>query len=126
MAINCDVPTLVAASTAFLEPNMGESERDAIDLYIRVANLAAASGADYTGDINALLTAAAGWKVLDCNQRKAISLYIDMQNAVNNGAILSQATVLENFRCYQCIGTETRKQVLEFLKCAINNLGKPD
>ena len=127
MALNCDVDALVHASFKFLEPNISEQEREAIEIYLRVKNLQASGGANYT-DLDTLLTAAKRFQVLVLLQRKAIDLYIDEQNAIANGASINTDinSLQTQAKCYLCLPQETKKQVLLFLKCAINALGKPD
>lgn len=124
----CDLNTLLADAKCFLEVCLGEADREAIEIYLRVQNLKASGGADYTTNLNALLQDSRQWQVLACNQRKAISLWIDMQNALDNGASFSQNVndLKKGANCYACLGHELKKNVLEFLKCSINTLGKPD
>ena len=128
MAFSCDLNTLLANSRCFLENCLSEEEREAIELYVRVQNLAAAGGADYRTDLTALQNAAKEWQVLFCTQRKAISLYIDIQNSIANGASFDQDvnSLKAAAKCYECLGKEWKKNLLEFLKCAINSLGEPD
>jgi len=128
MAFSCDLNTLLGNSKCFLDPCITDSERESIEMYLRIKNLAAAGGTDYSSNLTLLLTDAKQWQILECTQRKAISLYIDMQNAITNGAVIDQDinSLKAHAACYQCVGEKTRKNTLEFLKCAINTLGKPD
>lgn len=125
---SCDVATLVALSKCFMDPCLSDDDREAIEIYLRVQNLAAIGGADYTSDLNALLTDSKQYQTLSRIHRSAIALYIDMQNAVDNGASIGQDVnaLKAAAKCYECIGDELKKQVLAYLKCQINALGKPD
>ena len=125
---SCDVNYLLAQSACFMDSCMGEADRDAIELAIRVQNLKASGGADYTTDIHGLLVAAKTFQPLACHQRKAISLWIDLQNALDNGAVFAHDvnSLKALAKCYECIPMETKKNTLEYLKCSINSLGKPD
>jgi len=128
MAFDTTLRSLLEVSKCFRMPCMGEYDRNAILLAVRVANLAAAGGADYTGDITALETAAKEWQVLSEEQRDAIKLYIAIQNAIANGATIDQdANALKELaKCYACIGEELRQNLLLFLKAEINTLELPD
>jgi hypothetical protein len=125
---SCDVNELLASSACFQEICMGQSARDAIEIYARVQNLAASGGTDYTADTNGLLQAAKEWQPLSKNQMDAIDLYIDIQNAISNGADFETDvnSLMSAAACYRCLGTQTQKTVLDYLKCAINSLGEPD
>lgn len=125
---SCDVNTLLADSKCFTEPCMSEPEREAIELLVRVLNLAAVGGADYTNDLTQLQIDAKDWQTIFCNQRKAMELFIDIQNAIDNGASFdSSANALRTAaKCYECLGKEQKKRLMSFLKCAINTLGEPD
>lgn len=128
MAFTCDANDLLNSAKCLMDQCMGQEERDAIDIYLRVQNLAAIGGADYTDDLNALLQAAKEWQALAPNQRKAIDLWIDMQNAIDNGASIDQDpnALAAAAKCYLCLGEDTKKALQSFLKCAINTLGEPD
>ena len=125
---SCDLNTLLTESVGFLQPAMGESEIEGIDLYLRVANLAASGGANYVGDVTALTQAAAAWQRLSQVERKAIALFIDLQDAVDDGAVVSQTpnTLKIASTCYACLPKDVRKNTLLFLKCALSQLGKPE
>ena len=134
----CDIPTLVARSNFFLDPQAGESERDAVEIYAKIKNLAAIGGTDYSSNLNQLLQDSRAYKVLDKNQRKAISTYISLMNAIDDGATLAGVTggstdavtnisaLMSAATCYKCLGTEDRKNLIEYLKCAMNASVKPD
>lgn len=124
----CDVNALLKDAACFLEWCMSDQQRLAIEIYLRVKNLAASGGTDYSSDLNKLLQDSKVYQALSANQRKAINLWIDMQNAVDNGASINQNVnaLAKAAKCYECLGIETKKNVLEFLKCSINTLGKPD
>jgi hypothetical protein len=131
MAANytCDANQLITNAACFRDGCMGKDERDSIDVYLRVANLAAAAGgANYLTDLNGLLQAAKLFQIFYASDRDAIELWIDMQNAVFNGAIINEtpSSLAAKAKCYLCLGRETRKNVLTFLKCALNTLDQPD
>lgn len=126
----CDLNTLLTNAKCFLEPCFGPEDREAIEIYLKIQNLKASGGADYTGagGLAALLIAAKQWQVLACNQRKAIELWMDMENAIFNGA--SFATDANSLRsgsaCILCVGHEYKKAINSFLKCQLNSIDQPD
>lgn len=125
---SCDVNTLLANSKCFTEPCISEDEREAIELFVRVENLAAIGGTDYRNSLTQLQIDAKDWQTIFPNQRKAMELFMDVENAIDNGASFStNINDLKNSaRCYECLGHEQKKRLMSFLKCAINTLGKPD
>ncbi len=126
-AFSCDLNTLIHESQCFLETCASDDIRDAVDLYVRIANLAAIGGTDYTSDLAQLLVDAKAWQVLAKNQRDTIELYIDIQNAIDNGAVIGPTpAAAQSVSCILCIGKEFRKAILSYLKCQINTLGRPD
>jgi hypothetical protein len=124
----CDVNQLLADAACFEPGCMGKPQREAIEMYLRVKNLAAIGGTDYSVNLNALLTAAKSYQVLACSQREAIKTWITLQNAINDGAVVSSNAndLLAAAACYICLGEETRKNTLEFLTCSINTEKAPD
>jgi len=129
MPANCDVNLLAANSRCFLDQCQSEAEREALEIYLGVQNLAGAGGANYTGDLNALLNAAKSWATLSEAQLSAINVYIAQQNAIDNGGDAANAsvnTLRAAARCFVCIPTMTRHQLLMFLRCAISEQGVAD
>lgn len=127
MAINCSTSALVAASKCYLEQCTSEAERDALEIYFRARGLAGAGGTNYT-TVRSLLAAAKEWQGFSMKQLEAIDTYISLLNANTNGAALSTNinTLKTAASCYLCIPEATRKQVLMFLRCALNNLNVGD
>ena len=62
MAFDTDLRDLLEASKCFRMPCMGEQDRTAILTAVRVANLEASGGADFTNDLTALQNAAKDWR----------------------------------------------------------------
>ena len=128
MAIDCTLNTLLTQAKCFEDQCLGEADREAILMYLRVKGLAAAGGTDYSSSLTTLLSDSKAWQiVVGENQRQAINLEIARQNAVANGASIgTTANALKTAaRCMMCIGTEFRKSVLLYLECQLNSLGKP-
>lgn len=129
---SCNVNTLIQNAKCFLDFCCGEDDRQALDLYFRVENLKALGGTDYTGlaGVATLTDDARSFYPLACHQREAISLYIDEQNAIDNGSGLdTDINVIKNnpvFKQALAMGVEQRKNILLYLKCQINTLGSPD
>lgn len=128
MALNCDVNTRLAAAGCFSGQCLGDSEREAIQLYARVANLAASGGTDFSTDLTALQEAAKEWQSLSQAELAAIDVQISVANAVANGASIETGAnaLKEASACYACLGAETRHQISEFLRCALSNLNASD
>lgn len=131
-AFSCDLNTLIHDSACLRDLCLGQPDRDAVDIYVRILNLAAIGGTDYSvsGGLTRLLADSRAWQLRACDELKAIDLYIDIENAIDNGASFppSQAALAQAVSCLggKCIGKEQARGVLSFLKCAINSLGKPD
>lgn len=127
-----DVNDLIQNAKCFLDFCCGEDDRQALDLYFRVENLKALGGTDYTGltGLATLTDDAKSYYPLSCHQREAISLYIDEQNAVDNGSTMdTDINVMKNnpvFKQALAMGVEQRKNILLYLKAQINTLGYPD
>jgi hypothetical protein len=128
MAINCDLNALLALSKCLEETCTAEEERLAIDLYARIVELQASGGADYRNAMTLLANDAKQFQVLFKNQRQAIALAIDLQNVVAVAPSFSTDinALKAGAKCFECWGSEFKKNVLLFLKCQLNSLGKPE
>lgn len=126
MAHNCNLDQLAQDSRCFLQCFSPE-ERDAIRIYLSILSLQALGGTDYREDLTALLEAAKEWQVLSEEQRDAMQLKMDVENATDNGATFDSDVDSLKAQALQTltIGREHRKNVLLFLECAINALGAP-
>jgi hypothetical protein len=124
---SCAPSVLLSRAKCFEKNCLGPSDLEGIEIYARVANLAASGGDDYTGNINALLTACKTYQAIPGDQRKAIDLLLTIDNANDNGAVVSyDPNVLKkNAAGYISLGIELQKQVLLFLKCQLGKLDKP-
>lgn len=124
---SCGPNALLARAKCFEKNCLGPQDWDGIEIYARVANLAASGGTNYTGNINALLKACREYQALPSDQRKAIDLLLTIDNANDNGAVVSyDPNVLKrNAAGLISLGTELQKQVLLFLKCQLGKLDKP-
>lgn len=129
---SCDLNTLIRESACLRDLCMSQSDRDALDIYVRILNLAAIGGTDYSvsGGLTRLMQDSAGWQRRACDEIKAIDLYIDMENAIENGASFppSQSALEQAVVCLtgKCLGKEQTRGILSYLKCQINSSGKPD
>lgn len=128
MALDCDLDALLEASACFINGCLSQDERDAIEIHLKVLALEAVGGADYTSDLTALLEAAKEWQVLGGVQMQGVNTVITRQNAIDNGvtADTDADTLKEASKCYLCVPPAIKKQLLLFLKCAINAQGAPD
>ena len=126
--IICDPNKLAIAAACFLPNCLGPDDRQAIDVHVRVYELQAVGGINYIGNVPQLLKDTASWTRLDEDTRRCIALYLDIQNALNKGAVF--ATDINSLRakskCYLCIPWELRRAILLFLKCQLNALGAPE
>jgi hypothetical protein len=126
---SCDLPTLITASACFSDNCLGQSDRDAIDIWIRIKALAAAGGTDYSANLSGLLSDAALWVRRPADTIRAIELYIDLLSANEDGAGLSTNanTLLGQAKCLRswCLGREQTRGLKAFLKCAIQAQGVP-
>jgi hypothetical protein len=124
----CDPNVLLTQAKCFLPACIGPDDREAIEIYVRVAELAAVGGTDYRTNLAKLLVDAKGWQALVEDHRRAVTLWIDVLNATNNGATI--ATDINSLRtgskCYLCLGWETKKALKLFLKCQLNKLDQPE
>jgi hypothetical protein len=128
--LGCDVNKLLAAS-ACLQWCVSEEERLALEIYVRCAELAV-DDTDFTvaGGATALLAAAKAWVgngVLNCTNRQAIALYIDVVNAANEGANMSLTTPSFPAEAMQfrSLDPETKRNLLLYLKCRLNAIDEP-
>jgi len=129
-AFSCNLNTLIQSAKCLSDICVSQSDRDAINIYVRVANLAASGGTDYRSNLSGLLKDSILWQKQSCDTLKAVSLWFDILNANDNGAGISTdpKVLLAAAKCMRgtCLGKEETRGVLDFLKCSINQLGKPD
>lgn len=126
----CDPNGLAINAKCFSNQCLGPDDREAIEVYAMMQELKAIGGTDYTGTngIQQLLIAAKGWQRLDEDTRRAIILYITVQNALGKGAVFASDinSLRAASKCILCIGWETRKNIKLLLKCLINQQQAPD
>lgn len=124
---NCAPNVLLNRAKCFQKNCLGPQDWDGIEIYARVLNLAASGGSNYTGNTNALLKACKEYQALPSDQRKAIDLLLTLDNANDNGAVVSYdpSVLKKNAAGFISLGTELQKQVLLFLKCELAKLDKP-
>jgi hypothetical protein len=111
---------------------MGEQDRLAIEIYLRMKELAVApGGVNY--NLKSAKVAAAQWlQSLSRDERQAIGLYIDWQNAIYNGAQLTAAEQTSanalriSARMGEGLGAELQRNLLLFLKWKLNSLDEPE
>lgn len=125
---NCDLNELLQASKCF-QWCVSEEELVAADLYVRILDLQALNIVDYTGKdgLAALMAAAKCWVActgLNAMSRKAIGLYLDVQNAIDDGATVPADEVKAAIACYRCLDPETKRNLILYLKCLANAQGE--
>lgn len=115
----CDLNAIKAAAACFMPQCLGETDREALEILVRYETAVAEGMPQLT--LHELDAAAASWAQLSESERKAICLWIDLQNAIGEGADFGGDTsvnhLLELAKCYKCIGTARRKGIMLFLKC---------
>lgn len=126
--ITCNPNSLAAAAACFGPSCTGPDMREAIDVYVRVQELAAVGGTDYRTNLAKLAVDTKGWLRLDEDTRRQITLLLDVDNALKKGAVFaSDINSLQTAsRCYLCLPWEQRKAIKLFLKCQLNTLGQPE
>lgn len=126
----CDVNTLLRNAKCFKQPCMAEEDREALEIYVRIQALKAAGGKDYTGSagLRQLQIDGKDYQTLFPEQLKAIELYMDMINALNNGAGFSQKVndMERASTCYECLGHMQKKRLMTYLKCLLNQIDQPE
>lgn len=127
---SCNAGSILADIACFEDGCTSEQEREALDVYLRILNLKAIGGTDYSANFKQLMIDAAQlkWLTLRCSQRKAIDLWMTMQNASDNGAVFDQNinAMKAGAKCYVCLGMEDLKNLQKYLACLINTRGEPD
>lgn len=127
--LNCDPNALVVAARCFIEPCCSEAEREAIDILLRVQELVADGYTDLS-DPTLLQQTFSGYNRLSKNERRAMALYLDLQNAIAEGATFPDGTDISGLkkaaRCYLCIPKERRRDILLGLKCLLNSRDEPE
>lgn len=132
---NCNLNRLLTDAACFTDrAGIFEDNREAIAVYLAEEALIAVGGTNYTGagGFANLLADAASWVatplVITCDQRQAVALQIDLENAIGDGATFSAN--INDLKANSChalsLGKETRRNLLLFLKCQINKTGKPE
>lgn len=130
---NCN-PTLLSSASYVFQSALNEEERLAVELVMRAAELKALGGPDYTGGaagVSKVSQDASAWigtQGFEQPDRQAIALYIDLQNAIFNGASLpTTPTGLRALaQCWMCKDTNTKRNLLLFFKCKLNSLDQPE
>lgn len=125
----CDLNALIQASKCVSDLCMSDSDRKAIELYARIWNLAAIGGKDYRNNLSLLMKDSMLWQKRSADTLHAVDTYITILNAVADGAAIGTdpKTILKNAKCMggNCIGKESMRGLLAYLKCAINQTDNP-
>lgn len=131
--LGCDINKLLSKSSCFLNGCLSEEGRVAVDLYLRIASLAAYGGTDYSNGLTGLgqlLIDSKAWNgvnILNPVNRQAVTLYIDYLDALNNGVTaLSANALISKGQTYRRLDPNTRRNLLVFLKCQLNALDQPE
>lgn len=120
---------LKIVSGCYLPQCLGEDDRLAIEIMIRLKHLAVIpNGTNYS--LAAAQAAAALWlHRLSPEERSAIELYLTLKNATNDGAQFPNGTTVNGLKkdakCAFCMGIEAKRNLALFLKWKIETLGKP-
>lgn len=121
---------LKSASACFLPQCLGEEDRLAIEIIVRMRELAVVpGGTNY--NLATLEVAAKQWlHSLSKDERQALSLYLDLQNAMTEGAQFPYGTSINGLKrdakCALCLGTEAKRNLILFLKWKLNTLNEPE
>jgi hypothetical protein len=129
----CNLNRLLTDGACFRDgAGIFEDNREAIDVYLRERALAAAGGPDYVAaGFNVLLADAASWiaptLIMTCDQRQAVALQIDLENAIFDGATFPTDinSLKASSRHALSLGKEQRRNLMLYLRCQINSRGKP-
>lgn len=121
---------LKAASACYLPQCLGEADRLALEVIVAMKDLAVVpNGVNYS--VPALMSAASLWiHQLSKAERSAVAFYIDLQNAIDDGAQFANGTGVSGLRkdakCLQasCVGQEELRNLLLFLKWKLNKVGQ--
>lgn len=125
----CNLNQLMVNSKCFKDPCLSATDRKGLDIHFKVRNLMAIGGTNYAANLSALMKDSAAWRHRAKHELDAIDLWIDWQNALDNGAVLELTpnALAAATKCVRnCVGIEDLNGVLSYLKCSINTLGKPD
>ncbi len=128
----CNLNTLITNSKCFSDKCLGEGDRDAIDIYSKIINLAADGGTNYTANLPQLMIDASLWMKQSRHTLETVETLLYFDNAIGNGGSVIYpsffVTPLTVAKCVTnaCIGKQQARGLKTFLKCAINKLGFPD
>jgi len=125
---NCDPNELLIAARCFLTPVTSQAQREAIKLYLNSQALLALAGPDLT-DPATLQIAASGYNRMSAEELSAISLYLSLQSAIEEDAVLPDITIeglKTASRCFLCMPRQRRQQALMLLRCQLSTITWPD
>lgn len=126
----CNLNQILRNSACFGDNCMSKTDRKAIDIYLKIKNLQASGGTNYSSNLSGLMKDSRLWQLRSSDTLERVDLWIDMQNAVFNGAVINQnANALATAaKCIRgaCLGPDQMRGVSAFLKCALNTLDQPD
>lgn len=109
---------------------MSVNDREAVTIYLRIKNLAALGGTDYSNNLKQLMIDSIAWQKRAKHELEAIAVWITLQNAINDGASVSSSpnTLYIAAKCLvaKCLGKEQMNGIAAYLGCSINTLTKPD
>lgn len=128
VTIDCGPDTLAKASACLGPLCLGPDDREAIDVFVRVQELAAIGGTDYRNNLAQLVKDTKGYGKLDEDTRRRIALQLDIYNAINKGATFDSTIngLKVGAKCYLCLPWEQRRNIKLFLKCQLNKLSAPE
>jgi hypothetical protein len=118
-------------AACFMDDSNSNKNRRAIALFLKLQNLKAIGGTDYTNGqagLTALRLAAGKWLTFAKNERESIGTWISMENAIFDGAVINTNInqLKTNSRFYLPIPDENLDNLLLFVGALINTAAKPD
>lgn len=123
----CNANAIIDLSECFNACSLTNVDQEAIMIYARVTALAAAGGTNYASNLTTLLTDSNSWRMMSEDKLGLLAVYETLMNGrVIGGSLSTNANeLLASAATYRTMPTDTRKQVLAFLKCSINSRGLP-
>jgi hypothetical protein len=126
-----DLNYAIKQSACLGESCVGTPDLDALDIWVRIKELATIAGApDYSSNLTQLSKDAALWIQADSNTIQRVGVWQDLQNANGGGAGLGNdlKAILKQAKCLRvaCIGKSKARGLKAYLKAYLNAYGAPE